>query len=579
MKTLLLVITLSIFSLTVNGQNESSDDCIDHLEKLMEQGETDEALKYISTCKRNYTSNKRISKLYWETIWELKNEYYHSSSDLELFVEFQSIVLDELMQFHGDSTLINLMTQVIVDKSCRYIDIDSMDIGIGEINVFLEDYPKQRNLLKKIVLSVVIKSMEEEEIERASHEIDLLLNSKLAEIDPRELFTQLIEIFLKENDLTSANYLYLLSKQKFPNLFPNLNSIICEHVSELQSSIPSILTIQQLQESEKYFPDCAELMVMEKKHLLAVIESALKDESFSIAGRAFRLAKVNFRNDDAILMLKKQWVLSDFKKNYQTTGVTSEQLKWNGDTSLCLAGTVSEYSHQMVEKRVNYFRRLAGLKDSCSINFELNKLAQEAALIMKANNDLSHFPDVNWKCCTDIGFKGAGDSNISLGEHSTGALTGQMEDEGENNFGVGHRRWILYPSLNEIGHGSTDFSQALLVRNFSNIGYDYTTNFVCWPPEHYIPVELVFRRWSFTLEDADFYDSKIIMTNGNITVPITIEQFENVGAGDNSIVWVPDLTDTNDLKPYLVKITNVYLKGDFRRERPMTFEYWIEIIE
>jgi len=578
MKNILIIFLLTLCNFSIQGQTRSSVACIDLVNELMNEGETDKALSLISDCKEQHVEDITISKLYQKTIWELKSEYYHSSSDLELFDEFKSIVIKELKNFPKDSTLTNLLTSVIFDKSSRLVDLNQLEKGIDDINIFLESYPEQKNLIEKFITHSVYELIAKDKPENAINQIDLLLNSKLTSTEPEKRFIQLVQNTLDQNKLTLTNHLYSLSKIKFPDISSTLNSMICGKVSEMLLLTPSINTIQHLQSLEKDFKECTTLAGIEKEHLLNVIKSALNTNNVSLAGKAFQLAKVNFRSDNDILDLKKKWVLSDYQDNYLKSTVKPEQLKWTGNTRLCKAGKVSEYSHRMVEKRVNYFRRLAGLRDSCKINSELNQFSQQAALIMAANNELNHFPDKSWKCYTDIGYKGAGKSNLSLGEHSSNAVTGQMEDEGEDNFGVGHRRWILYPGLNEIGHGSTDHTQALYVFDFFDTSDDFSENFVCWPPEHFVPNNLIFRRWSFTLEDAQFYDVKIIMTNDNKIVPLTIENIDNDGFGDNSIVWIPNLSNTDKSKPYLITISNIYKKGDYEGGNPVTFKYGVEII-
>ena len=87
--------------------------------------------------------------------------------------------------------------------------------------------------------------------------------------------------------------------------------------------------------------------------------------------------------------------------------------------------------------------------------------AQQAALIMAANNALSHTPPTSWNCYSASGSAGAGSSNL-YGGYGGGlsllseeqVLAGWMTDV--NNLvldSVGHRRWLLDPFLGSIAYG------------------------------------------------------------------------------------------------------------------------------
>jgi len=66
--------------------------------------------------------------------------------------------------------------------------------------------------------------------------------------------------------------------------------------------------------------------------------------------------------------------------------------------------------------------------------------------MMDANNSLNHNPPTSWTCYSAGGAEAASHSNLSLGYNTTSAVTGQMNDDGSNNYFCGHRRWILFQS-------------------------------------------------------------------------------------------------------------------------------------
>ena len=188
------------------------------------------------------------------------------------------------------------------------------------------------------------------------------------------------------------------------------------------------------------------------------------------------------------------------------------KMKWTGSTSNCDPGTTTQGFKEDVLARVKWFRAMAGVDANITLNLESSRLAQEAALVMKANNDLSHEPNEGWDCYTDAAYEGANHSNLFLGVFGVPSIDGYIEDPGADNYRVGHRRWILDPTLAEIGTGDTNNSNALFVIN-DNTRENFTTRepdgFVMWPPRGYVPRATIFPRWSISHPQADFTQSKV----------------------------------------------------------------------
>ncbi|MCX6271851.1 MAG: Ig-like domain-containing protein [Bacteroidetes bacterium] len=251
---------------------------------------------------------------------------------------------------------------------------------------------------------------------------------------------------------------------------------------------------------------------------------------------------------------------------------------WTGNVAGCDAGGVSANAHTLVVKRIDYFRKMVGLPGDVSLDDTKNSKCQKAALIMKANNDLSHFPPNTWTCWTVEGNDAAGNSNIALGMHSVNAVTGYMDDFGANNTVVGHRRWLIYSKGKYMGDGSTDNSNAIWVMgNSSNPMPSNMPEFIAWPPKGYVPAELPFDRWSFGIPDADFSAVTVTMKDGagqNVTLTV-ISKTDN-GYGDNTVVWEPDginTTSANDVS-YTVTINNVKVSTQSK-----TFTYTVTLVQ
>ena len=188
------------------------------------------------------------------------------------------------------------------------------------------------------------------------------------------------------------------------------------------------------------------------------------------------------------------------------------KMKWTGSTAGCDPGTTSQGFKEDVLARVRWFRAMAGVDTNISLNLESSRLAQEAALVMKANDDLSHEPPSSWDCFTDEAYEGAKHSNLYLGLFGVRSIDGYIEDPGADNLPVGHRRWILDPTLAEIGTGDTNNSNALFVIN-ENTRDNHTTRepdgFVMWPPRGYVPRATIFPRWSISHPQADFSQARV----------------------------------------------------------------------
>src|SRR6185503_13192036 len=62
-------------------------------------------------------------------------------------------------------------------------------------------------------------------------------------------------------------------------------------------------------------------------------------------------------------------VIADYNANYLGSAVTT--LGWTGSIASCNAGTLPQATHNAVIKRINYFRRIVGLNDNCTLNTSL----------------------------------------------------------------------------------------------------------------------------------------------------------------------------------------------------------------
>jgi len=148
-----------------------------------------------------------------------------------------------------------------------------------------------------------------------------------------------------------------------------------------------------------------------------------------------------------------------------------------------------------------------------------------------------------------------------------------MDDSGVPN--LGHRRWIIFPPQAQIGTASTDTTNALdVIGNFGP--RPAAPEFVPWPPPGFVPFQVVFPTWSFSLLGADFTNATVTMTSGGAPVQLTVVQLP-AGFGDPGISWQPQglavgagVAD----KTFTVAVNNVVIGG-----APRNFTYDVTVID
>ena len=216
---------------------------------------------------------------------------------------------------------------------------------------------------------------------------------------------------------------------------------------------------------------------------------------------------------------------------------------WTGSIAGCRPGTISRADAVSSLSALNYLRAMAHLRP-VALDANLSRKSQAAALIMAANQWLDHFPPKSAKCWTADGYDGASHGNLYLGwgyggglSEATGprAMVGYMVDPGDNNFVVGHRRWLMYQSLTRIGLGDTTTSNSVYVVN--NFDSPAPAKWVSWPTAGYFPRELEPNgRWSLTLPDADFSAAHVSVATPQGPIAVTTWPVFD-GYGDNTLSW------------------------------------------
>lgn len=216
------------------------------------------------------------------------------------------------------------------------------------------------------------------------------------------------------------------------------------------------------------------------------------------------------------------------------------------NVATCTPGTNSIAFQEAVLRRINWYRAMAGVPASVTLNAGNSANNQQAAVMMSANNALSHFPPPTWTCFTASGAHAASNSNIAIGSDGADSITGYIWDFGANNYEVGHRRWLLYPQTQVMGTGDVPQAGSF---NSANTVWVFDANlfgprpgtrqgYVAWPPEGFVPHQVVFPQWSFALSNADFSVASVSMTSNGVSVAVALQPYAT-GYGENTLVWVP----------------------------------------
>jgi uncharacterized protein YkwD len=210
---------------------------------------------------------------------------------------------------------------------------------------------------------------------------------------------------------------------------------------------------------------------------------------------------------------------------------SSPAVGFTGSISGCTPGTTAAAFRAAVIARVNAYRRLAGAPADITESSALSSQAQAAALMMAANQQLSHDPPSSWRCYTTTGHDAAGRSDLFLGVSDAATVDGYMYDPFSNNTQAGHRWWVLRPSGRQMGVGSTGGSNwyqkanALLVNDGASAARAVRSpdGMLTWPSPGFLPYELVPMRWSFLVPGGSYSTAKVSMTIDGKAEPVVVD--------------------------------------------------------
>jgi len=100
--------------------------------------------------------------------------------------------------------------------------------------------------------------------------------------------------------------------------------------------------------------------------------------------------------------------------------------------------------------------------------------------------------------------------------------------------------------------------------------------YVAWPPPGYVPYQVIYSRWSFAYDDADFSGATITMSKNGSPLSLTVNTVVN-GYGENTLVWEPNdnfFSAPSADVTYQVAVNNVMVNGTSQN-----FSYTVTMID
>jgi len=210
-----------------------------------------------------------------------------------------------------------------------------------------------------------------------------------------------------------------------------------------------------------------------------------------------------------------------------------------------------------------------------------NMEVQEASLVQKANNYLSHFPVPTDACYSASAETGSGTANLHSGPQGDPAshVFGWTNDN--NNIAAlneaGHRRWMLFPELGYVAYGQVEGPSVLKVFGFNKVPAEEvpaSLEFVAFPYKTY-PYILVSKGdsptpWSLSMvplpgvnsQFDHFSTATVEVKNAASGIPVVVHSLHNDTQGfglANFLSWMVDGWEYDN--EYTVTIRNIQMPG------------------
>lgn len=271
------------------------------------------------------------------------------------------------------------------------------------------------------------------------------------------------------------------------------------------------------------------------------------------------------------------------------------------DINNCYAGKLSAKFRNEFLNEINTVRALHGLPRVSYDDAREDEMMQ-TALILAANNILTHYPEANTNCYSDIGAVGARTSSLEMGvrqnknDYSPAeSITNMVHDKLNLYAGdVGHRLWMLNPFLKKSAYGSVNAASFKDTRFLYVVGTSYKVVYPFdnpttaplgviaypyhnYPAAYYMPGSILSisvltdQKNFFANRNVDYAKANVVVTerSSGAKQKISNIRYENIGV-PNHIQFNFDDLKLNVI--YDVKLSNVLVNGQLKE-----YSYWFKV--
>ncbi len=229
---------------------------------------------------------------------------------------------------------------------------------------------------------------------------------------------------------------------------------------------------------------------------------------------------------------------------------------WGPGANSCAPGQIPAQTREGGVRVTNTFRWLAGLQPLRE-DRSLSTAAQACAVLLERNGQLTHHPPRTWTCWNSLASDTAGRSNLigARGFVMTpwAAVSGWIDEGRDLSRTLGHRRWMLLPSLATVGYGQTSGYACLDVVSGRPSGE--RRSWTAWPNAGPVPSQAMTRIWSFSSATLGITSAtRVRVTQGGVEVPVTA-RLQPPGYGEDTVSW--EVWPTLAGATYRVRVTGL----------------------
>ena len=213
----------------------------------------------------------------------------------------------------------------------------------------------------------------------------------------------------------------------------------------------------------------------------------------------------------------KQEIYNYIQQKNINLNLKSEYSEQPSTTQPYAPGKLNDETLNSALDTLNLMRYIAGLSE-VKLSDKYNEYSQAGALVSAVNGKLSHYPDQPEGMSDELynkGYTGCNKGNIAYSTYqdlNRVIVEGWMVDKSTSNRQtVGHRRWILNPTMQATGFGQVGIYQTMYAHDYSTL----STDKVAWPAQM-TPIEYYDKDtpWSLTIGES-------ISNPSDVTVKLT----------------------------------------------------------